>query len=417
MNNKFVDAKLESMNVYSLIQMINDKVTQQRIELNPVYQRDIVWDEIKMSGFIDSIICNIIPSNIILCKNDDIWICIDGKQRLTALQRFIKNEIPWINEHVNDNDGENINYIYYNGLLNEQKNAFNDTMIPVVSYRNLTYEMQIDIFQRIQNGVIVKPSEVIFSYFENENNVKKFRDFVNEHNYDKCTRYDHVNMLLQIIYMDQNDTTNFFQKITASKKKSLIKQLEKKNLSKILKRLSKNINYYFTEIISDNIFIKKYNKLIVVIFHLLNSKKMLDDKPDDKTIKKLRSVIKGINKKWNNKNNIYKGKYTNIAMDEFVSQFNDLYDDEFNNNNNGRNNDISENDNEDDNDNDTDDNDDDNDADNDDDKDENDKDDDDKDDDESDNVKIRYVKKKVFIEKNKNSKKNKKDRKIKIIKK
>jgi hypothetical protein len=69
------------------------------IDLNPIYQRDVVWSETKQIGLIDSIFRNFyIPPVIFAVTKDDegepVRICVDGKQRLTSIQKFLDGLIP-----------------------------------------------------------------------------------------------------------------------------------------------------------------------------------------------------------------------------------------------------------------------------------------------------------------------------------
>lgn len=71
-----------------------------RIDLEPEYQRGVVWNELKQSAIIESIMRHYYVPPILLsakeAKNegDPEYICIDGKQRLSSVYRFMNNEIP-----------------------------------------------------------------------------------------------------------------------------------------------------------------------------------------------------------------------------------------------------------------------------------------------------------------------------------
>src|SRR5262245_59529677 len=83
------------------------------IDLNPPYQRgerdlikscfispnvsiDVVWPESKQIGLIDSIFRNfyIPPVVFAVTKEDgeDVRVCVDGKQRLTSIQKFFDGQ-------------------------------------------------------------------------------------------------------------------------------------------------------------------------------------------------------------------------------------------------------------------------------------------------------------------------------------
>ncbi|KAG9289317.1 hypothetical protein G9A89_007878 [Geosiphon pyriformis] len=69
------------------------------IDLSPDFQRGDVWTAAKQSHLIDSILNNYyVPPIIFSCKKLEnkrsLRVCIDGKQRLVAIKRFMENEIP-----------------------------------------------------------------------------------------------------------------------------------------------------------------------------------------------------------------------------------------------------------------------------------------------------------------------------------
>lgn len=76
------------------IELISAWHSANKLDINPSFQRRVVWDEVRMSLFIESIILNVpIPS--ILLANDEHsnkFLVIDGKQRLSSILRFVSPE-------------------------------------------------------------------------------------------------------------------------------------------------------------------------------------------------------------------------------------------------------------------------------------------------------------------------------------
>jgi hypothetical protein len=69
------------------------------IDLDPVWQRGVVWPEKKQSAIIDSIINHyyVPPVLFSMRTNEDgdtCSVCIDGKQRLSSIFNFMSNVIP-----------------------------------------------------------------------------------------------------------------------------------------------------------------------------------------------------------------------------------------------------------------------------------------------------------------------------------
>ncbi len=67
------------------------KIDRGQIALAPDYQRNDVWSDARRSGFIESILLNIpLPPIYLNQLMDGTYVVIDGKQRLTAIYRFVK---------------------------------------------------------------------------------------------------------------------------------------------------------------------------------------------------------------------------------------------------------------------------------------------------------------------------------------
>ena len=59
------------------------------ISLDPDYQRNYIWDNIKASLLIESILLNVPIPVIYVAEDDDSrWTVVDGLQRLNSLRRF-----------------------------------------------------------------------------------------------------------------------------------------------------------------------------------------------------------------------------------------------------------------------------------------------------------------------------------------
>jgi uncharacterized protein with ParB-like and HNH nuclease domain len=75
------------------IESINLQMNKGTIDLQPSFQRRGAWDETRKSRLIESIIVGMPVPNIVLAERKDQrgrFIVIDGKQRLLAIQEFMK---------------------------------------------------------------------------------------------------------------------------------------------------------------------------------------------------------------------------------------------------------------------------------------------------------------------------------------
>ncbi|KAI6024231.1 hypothetical protein EDC04DRAFT_2869528 [Pisolithus marmoratus] len=138
-----------------------DQVHAGDIDLSPEYQRDVVWPDTKQIGLIDSILRNfyIPPVIFVTHQHEDgseTKTCIDGKQRITSIQRFMDGEVS-------------ISYYYKRSsalqgkgsmLLPEKyKRLFANKQIVCIEYQDLPDSDEREIFQRVQLGMALTPAE------------------------------------------------------------------------------------------------------------------------------------------------------------------------------------------------------------------------------------------------------------------
>ncbi|OSD02347.1 hypothetical protein PYCCODRAFT_1390517 [Trametes coccinea BRFM310] len=131
-----------------------DQIVDNTIELDPDYQRDVVWTEAKQIGLVDSLLRNFyIPPIIFAVKRHEDGIetrtCIDGKQRLTSIQ-FETNKKYWFRACDDEK----------RALLSRQLiHAFSNKQITCIEYDELTDDQEREIFQRVQLGVALTTAE------------------------------------------------------------------------------------------------------------------------------------------------------------------------------------------------------------------------------------------------------------------
>jgi len=65
------------------------KVSMGEINLQPDFQRHVVWDRVRQSRLIESMLIRIpLPAFYLDARNDDEWLVVDGLQRLWTLDHF-----------------------------------------------------------------------------------------------------------------------------------------------------------------------------------------------------------------------------------------------------------------------------------------------------------------------------------------
>ncbi|KAH8826521.1 hypothetical protein DL96DRAFT_1608203 [Flagelloscypha sp. PMI_526] len=154
-----------------------EMIVQSDIDLDPVYQRAVVWHETKQIGLIDSIFRNYyIPPVIFAVKHFDdgteARTCIDGKQRLTSIYRFMSGQIPhkdpvtkevlWFKDdgrpyHANARStGPGKPKVM---LPEKYRTLFANKQVVCVEYSEITDMDERDVFQRVQLGMALSASE------------------------------------------------------------------------------------------------------------------------------------------------------------------------------------------------------------------------------------------------------------------
>ncbi|KAJ7180176.1 hypothetical protein C8R43DRAFT_1117504 [Mycena crocata] len=149
---------------YLTIGALHGLIHEGAIDLNPPYQRDIVWTAAKQAMLIDSLFRGfyIPPVVFAVTKDEDgvpTRVCVDGKQRLTSIQRFVDGQLPYIQSKKQ--------HYYYTSpakaqrlqLPDETKKWFSEKLITCVEYGDLTPEEEREIFQRVQMGMTLTTAE------------------------------------------------------------------------------------------------------------------------------------------------------------------------------------------------------------------------------------------------------------------
>src|SRR5713226_3864552 len=116
-----------------------------QIKLNPDFQRRDLWNVDKQSRFIESIIMNV-PIPPVFLGEDEYgkYVVLDGRQRLTAIYTFLKNEYALKNLVV----WEELNGLKYFELQKKKLEAIlTRRFIPaVVILKESTTTVKYDVF-------------------------------------------------------------------------------------------------------------------------------------------------------------------------------------------------------------------------------------------------------------------------------
>lgn len=156
----------------------------------PEYQREFVWDEIRQSKLIESIILGLPIPLIFLAENkdkDNRLEIVDGSQRIRTLAAFVGNELTITGlEKL-----EKLNGFKFEELSNSRKRKFKNTPLRMIVLSDkATEEVRNEIFERINRG-----SDLLLA-MEKRKGIYRgaFRDFI----YDVCSKNELFNKLTKV---------------------------------------------------------------------------------------------------------------------------------------------------------------------------------------------------------------------------
>ena len=126
------------------------RIDQKRYVMDPDFQRDFIWLEDKQSKLIESVIMRI-PLPVFYMAEDDEgrMVVVDGLQRLSTFQRFVKDELQLRLPDRDELDGKR-----FSELSSKLQNRVEDcNLIFYIIDSKVPEQARLDIFERVNGGV------------------------------------------------------------------------------------------------------------------------------------------------------------------------------------------------------------------------------------------------------------------------
>lgn len=140
------------------IDSLHKRFLKGRLNVQPEFQRQFVWDEIKSSRLIESALLDIpIPIVYLSEEKDGKENVIDGQQRLTSFFSFIDGKFPDNKEFKlkNLNVFTELNGKKFNQLSEELQDKITTYKIRVIKFKKESDgDLQFEIFARLNSGSV-----------------------------------------------------------------------------------------------------------------------------------------------------------------------------------------------------------------------------------------------------------------------
>jgi len=188
---KLKDFEVKTLTLGSVFYHTN----QGDINLNPPYQRNIVWNEKQQGELVQTILDGYPIQSICLhMEAPEKWECMDGKNRIQSIVSFV-------NGSIHSSDGTE-----FKGLSEAHQYRFKNINLSICVFRNLTEAEREDYFRRIQGGVKLNKPEIMWSQ-ERHSLMKELKVMRNEMLPSievlskKTKRYDDMTLIVNIVTM------------------------------------------------------------------------------------------------------------------------------------------------------------------------------------------------------------------------
>ena len=126
------------------------RIDQGQFVMNPDFQRDFIWEDAKQSKLIESVLMRIpLPVFYLAEDSEGRMVVVDGLQRLSTFQRFVKNDL-----RLRLQDRPSLDRKKFEDLSPKLQNRVEDcNLILYMIDSKVPEQAKLDIFERVNGGV------------------------------------------------------------------------------------------------------------------------------------------------------------------------------------------------------------------------------------------------------------------------
>ena len=136
------------------------RIRKGRLNLQPEFQRNYVWNRAKASRLIESLLLDIpVPVVYVAAEPDNSWSVVDGQQRLRSVHAFVEGKFPAPDNGPFKLSGlqvlTELNGKHFKDLSDDLQNAILDSVLRIIVIEKDSHpDVKFEVFERLNLGAV-----------------------------------------------------------------------------------------------------------------------------------------------------------------------------------------------------------------------------------------------------------------------